>query len=303
MASAEVQIDMMELADLGQPIKLAHEIHRQLRVQFDSVPTKVPLAAIAAAIGIEVIEEHSSDTIEGMLVIQDNRGAVSLNKAMRPGRRNFTLGHEIGHFLIPTHRLRTQFKCAKNDMGRERSGGNWDKRPEPERIEVEANEFSAALLVPMPEFRVERRRLGTGCDVEHIRQLAELFAVSQEVMAKNYVNASDEPAAVITSHNGIVKRVIPQKGFPFLGLKGGRPIPIGSLTQSFKPTGNDPISSLCEVPTHAWLEERGAVSSLYEQVFIQEDGWVMTLLVAEVEEADDDDDDRNWSRRSQRSNF
>lgn len=40
------------------------------------------------------------------------------------------------------------------------------------------------------------------------------------------------------------------------------------------------------------------MTSLYEQVFVQEYGWVMTLLVADIEEPDDDDDDRDWNRRS-----
>jgi Zn-dependent peptidase ImmA (M78 family) len=302
MESAEIQIDMMELADLGQPMQLALEVHRQLRAQFGTVPTKVPLAGIAAAIGIEFIEEHAQDSVEGMLVIQDGRGAVSLRKGLRPGRRNFTLGHEIGHFLIPNHRFqRTDFKCAKIDMGRERGGGNWEKRPQLERIEVEANEFAAALLVPQPEFQTERKRLGAGCDVEHIRQLAETFGVSQEVMAKIYVTASDEPAAVITSHSGRVRRVIPKTGFPFMGLRRDAPIPAESLTHRFKPSGNDPISSLVQVPTDAWLEKRGAVSALYEQVFIQEDGWVMTLLLADIDEVDEDDDDSTWNRRSGRA--
>ncbi len=301
MASAEIEIDEMELADIGQPVKLAHELHRQLRAQFGAVPTQIPLTGLAAAVGIEVITEHDSASIEGMLVIKDGRGAVSLRRGMRPGRWNFTLAHEIGHYVIPNHRFQsTKFQCAKSDFSRERGGGNWEKRPMPERIEVEANEFAAALLVPMPEFNIERRRLGVGCDIEHVRKLAEGFGVSQEVMAKVYVTNADEPVAIVTSHNGVVKRVIPQTGFPYLGLRGGVPLPAASLTRSFSMTGNNPISSLVEVPTHAWLEKRGDVVALHEQVFVQEDGYVMTLLVADIETPDEDDDDKDWNRRSNR---
>lgn len=301
MDSAEIELDLMELADIGQPVKLALEVHRQLRAQFGSVPTRSPLSGIANAVGIEIIDEVETTSFEGMLAIQDGRGAVALRKGMRPGRRAFTFGHEIGHFLIPSHRFqRTQFECAKMDMSRERGRGNWNSRPPLERIEVEANEFSAALLVPQPEFAIERRRLGTDCDVGHIRQLAETFGVSQEMMAKIYVNAANEPAAIITSHKGVVKRVIPRPDFPYLGLRGGAPIPAGSFTRAFTPSSDDPISTLSEIPTHIWLEKRGAVTALYEQVFVQEEGWVMTLLVADIEDDDDDDDDTNWNRRSNR---
>jgi Zn-dependent peptidase ImmA (M78 family) len=297
MESAEVQIDMMELADLGQPIKLAEEIHRQLRSQFGSVPTKMPLQAIARAVGITVFEEHDSTRIDGMLVIEDNEGAVSIRRGMRPGRKNFTLGHEIGHYLIPNHRFqRTNFQCASVDMGRERGTGNWEKRPPLERIEVEANEFAAALLVPAQEFALHRKRQGSGCDLSHIRALADIFAVSQEMMAMRYAKTADEQVAIVTSHNGIVRRVIPGGlGFPYMGLRRDVPLPPNCLTRSFRPKGNDPISGLVELRTDVWLERSANVAALYEQVFVQEDGYAMTLLTVEMDDADDADDS-SWNR-------
>lgn len=300
MANAEVGLDLMELADLGQPLKLAHEIHRQLRAQFGSVPTKVPLAGIAAAVGIEVIDEHDNEAIEGMLAIMDGRGAVSLRRTLRAGRRNFTLGHEIGHFVIPNHRFQSaKFQCAKRDIGQERGAGNWAQRPVLERIEVEANEFAAALLVPRLEFRAERRKLGTAYDVAHIRALAETFAVSQEVMAKVYVQEADESIAIVTSQNGLVRRVIPKQGFPYLGLRRDMPLPVDCLTRRFT-VANDPISNLVELPAHVWVDQSRGISALYEQVFVQEEGWAMTLIAVDEEQDDDEDDDRDWNRRSGR---
>jgi Zn-dependent peptidase ImmA (M78 family) len=301
-AGSDIEIDLIALADIGQPFKLAVELHRQLRKQFGSVPSRVPLTSIAKAVGIVGIKEFNTDEFEGTLVIQDGAGAIGLRKGLRSGRRNFTLGHEIGHFLIPNHRFqRTRFECAKVDMRRDRVGGNWDARPAVERIEVEANEFSAALLVPVPEYQNERRRLGASSDVSHIRHLAEVFDVSQEMMAKIYVNSADDKIAIITSHEGKVRRIIPKAGFPYLGLRGGIPIPNGTLTRNFKPSGNDAISGLNEVPIHTWLERKGDVTALYEQAFVQDEGWAMTLLMIDEEVVDEDDDDRNWNRRSKRS--
>lgn len=300
MANAEIELDLMELADLGQPLKLAHEIHRQLRVQFGIVPARIPLAGIAAAVGIEVIDEHDNNAIEGMLAIMDGRGAVSLRRNLRPGRRNFTLGHEIGHFVIPNHRFQsTKFQCVKRDMGQERGGGNWNQRPVLERVEVEANEFAAALLVPRPEFHAERRKLGTACDVAHIRALAETFAVSQEVMAKVYVQETDENIAIVTSQNGLVRRVIPKQGFPYLGLRRDMPLPTECLTLRFK-VANDPVSNMVELPAHVWVENSRGIGALYEQVFVQEEGWAMTLIAVDEEEADEEDEDQDWNRQSSR---
>jgi hypothetical protein len=294
MTESEIEIDLMELADLGQPTKIALEIHRQMRLQFGTVPRRLPLTAIAKAVGIEGIL-----AVEG--TSYDGKGAVAIRKDMPAVRRNFTLGHEIGHFLIPAHRLlRQNFICEPVDIRRVRSG-NFAHRPQLERIEVEANEFSAALLVPLPEYGKERRALGGGCDVSHLKQLAQMFDVSQEMMANIYVANSDEKVAIITSHNGEVRSVIPQSGFPYLGLEKGVPIPSRALTHAFRTAaGTDPISSLQEVEMDTWLEEKGNVSALYEQVFAQDDGWVMTLLVVDEEETDGDEDDRDWNRRSSR---
>lgn len=301
MSADPIEIEMMELADIGQPTKLAHEIHRQLRAQFGSVPRRMPLASLASAVGIEGIALFDGTSFEGTLVLQDGRAAIGIRKGMRSGRHNFTLAHEIGHFLIPTHRLqRQQFLCEAVDMRRVR-GGNFSERPEQERIEVEANEFAAALVVPMAEYGMERQALGSACDVAHIRQLAETFDVSQEVMAKIYVMNADEKAAIVTSKNGLVQRVIPQPGFPFLGLKKGAPIPSAAVTRSFGLTAaNNPISELREVDSDIWLERSGNVSATYEQVFVQEEGWAMTLLLVDEQDDDDEADDRNWNRRSSR---
>jgi hypothetical protein len=61
--------------------------------------------------------------------------------------------------------------------------------------------------------RDTRQRLGD-LPYSHIGRDFRRFAGSE---AKIYVNQSKEKIAVITSHNGAVKRVvIPQPGFPYL---------------------------------------------------------------------------------------
>jgi Zn-dependent peptidase ImmA (M78 family) len=295
------KIDLMELADLGQPRRIAYAIHKQLRTQYGAVPAKVPLRGIATAVGINGIEEFETRTFDGTLVIDGNNGAIGLRAGMPLGRRNFTIGHELGHFLIPTHRMRNRrFQCAPKDMGQQRGkAAEWDQRPALERLEVEANEFSAALLVPMPEYRAERAKLSRGCDVEHIRPLAQTFDVSQEMMASIYVNHSSETAAIIISHQGLVRRVMPKPDFPYLGLRGGMEIPRQSLTREFR-AANDAgeVSNAEEVEIHTWIERKGQVTSLSEQVILQRDGWAMTMLTVEQDEEDDEADDRNWNRRS-----
>ena len=291
MANAEVAIDLMELADLAQPRKLAWEIHRQLRLQFGAVPPQIPLAAIAAATGIVSIEDFETDRFEGTLVIKGDQGAIGLRRGMMPGRRNFTLGHELGHFLNPWHRrVRQTFECKRSDTRAQRTVDFGRKTPL-EQIEVEANEFSAALLVPMPEYRGARRKHGRDADLAHIRALATTFAVSQEFMGRIYVEQADEKIALVYSKNGAISSFVFGEGFPFLGLRRGAPVPATSLTRlAHRRELRGNIEATREVRTDTWLERQGRVEALFEQVVVQREGWVTTMLRIEESENDGDDE-------------
>lgn len=98
-----------------------------------------------------------------------------------------------------------------------------------------------------------------------------------------------------------MQRVIPQPGFAFLGLRKVSPIPNAAVTKSFSvTTANDPISELREVAAHTWLDKRDNVSAIYEHLFVQEEGWAMTLLLVDENEEDGEGNDREWNRRSSR---
>lgn len=292
----------MELADIGgQPKKLAYEIQRQLRRQFTSVPLPVPLEEIAAALGIVDIVEHATDAFEGTLIVKGDKGAVALRKGMTTGRRRFTLGHEIGHFANPFHRLaRSDFLCTAVDMRKKRDGTReWDDRPAWDKIEIEANEFSNALLLPGPEYRAARSALGSDVDIEHVVGLAKTFGVSLEVLANTYVHTSRDKLAVITSKDGEVRRVMAPSGFPYLGLKKGVPIPPRSLTKTFpRAQARRTASDLSEVAADTWLDRSEAEQAVYEQVLTLANGHAMTLLYVEESEPDEDEDDSRWNRRN-----
>jgi len=118
-------------------------------------------------------------------------------------------------------------------------------------------------------------------------------------MASLYVRMADEKICIIISHNERVKRLIPCNNFPYLGLSRDVPVPQSSLTRRFsRGSTAGSCSDLEDVPTHSWLEARGQVTALYEQVLIQKEGWTTTLLMVDEDDVDDEDDDRNWNRRN-----
>ena len=295
-------IDLMALADIGgNPMKLAQEVHRQLRLQYGSVPHDVPLEGIAKSVGIEDIVDHQTEAFEGTLFVNGSRGIVGLRKGMRLGRRRFTLGHELGHFLNPWHSsAQKRFECSSNDTRMLRaSGGRWVDRPPQEKMEIEANEFSNALLIPAPEYREARRLLGGDPSIEHIRSLADMFKVSFEVMCQTFVNTEKETVGIILSRNGLVVRPMLPRSFPYLGMSKGAAIPMDTTTADFqKFASSGDISTLNDALNSSWLERKGNVSGLYEQAYIQSGGWAVTLLWAEIEEQDEEADDQNWNRGS-----
>lgn len=288
-------LDLMDLADVGgQPRKLAAEIHRQIRAQAGNLPLPLPLASIAAAAGITEIIDRPTTSFEGTLVTSPDKsqGVVVLRAGMPRGRRNFTLGHEIGHMINPYHRPSRAdgFVCVSRDMHARRRGNvSWDKRPALERMEVEANEFSVSLLVPAQEFQQQRAKL-SGCDLGHIEPLARLFGTSKEVMARIYVDTSPERIAMLTSQYGKVQRLILPDRFPYLGLKKDLPLPPRSLSASFLGIATPgQLSGLCAVRADAWLESSKAQTELCEQTLAQRDGWAMTMLT--LDEPDEDEEE------------
>ncbi len=89
------------------------------------------------------IEDADFDNLEGALVFRVDRakGVVSINKNIKElGRRNFTICHEIAHFVLPNH---GSVKCKSKEIESWSSGINAQ--------EVEANRFAAELLLPKKE--------------------------------------------------------------------------------------------------------------------------------------------------------
>lgn len=296
-------LDLMELADVGaQPRKLAAEILRQLRLQYGEVPLPVPLGDIARAAGITEIIDRETEAFDGMLVAKADRssGVIVLRAGMPPGRRNFTLGHEIGHLVNTYHKPPAGgFVCTKSGMNARRSGNIvWEKRPLQDRMEIEANEFSIALSIPVPEYRRERDAF-SGCDLAHIEPLAKTFGLSKEAFAKVYVDTAPDNIAIFTSKNGMVERFIIPDKFPYLGLSKGHPLPSNSFSAKLRASlspGN--ASALEEVHPDIWLD-RSMKCALYEQVLAQRDGWAMTMLLVEEASEEELEEDfeitRQWS--------
>lgn len=126
--------------------------------RFDHGPVDVEAVALEYSRQIspdECIDRIVGDDLEGcegVLIPGDKRPrqwAIMYHRKQNPGRRAYTIAHELGHFVL--HRgLVDQdenfdggFYCSKNAI---EHGAGAD-------IEKEANEFAATLLMPFDDFR------------------------------------------------------------------------------------------------------------------------------------------------------
>ena len=97
-----------------------------------------------------LLEDAPASALSGLLLPDEGRIYVDATEAARsPGRRRFTVAHELGHWHLHRHGkgAHTRF-CRPEDIG-----GARDELRLSRAIEAEANRFAAALLMPESTLR------------------------------------------------------------------------------------------------------------------------------------------------------
>lgn len=288
-----MSVSRIDLADCGSPDKLVIEI---LKNEPD-LPIPVPIKKLALQLGIKEIAPMDSDGFIGGLITnaEKSTGVILVKDNLHLGRLRFTLAHELGHFLIPTHvpREGDRFLCSIEDL-LSLDPKVADTR---KRWEAEANRFAGLMLVPPPIFRKDANK-SKDPNLRDVLQLAERYEVSKEVAGRSYVDYRNEPVAFIVTHNGRVLRYYRRKhDFPYISVAWGDPVPQRSLLMRRSHKVSE-TSEIDEIDAGVWLETSWGqrAPTLYEQVHLQQQGYAIILLTLEPIE-DEDDDDSNWNRR------
>lgn len=275
-----VKLELIELADLTKPRDIAKEIIKQN----PDISLPIPIEDIAEKSGISEIRFEPLESIEGALVANDTKseGIIVVNNNARHHRQRFTLGHELGHFLLPRHGYRMQ--CTSSDLTAKDGKGITSNM----KVEFEANEFSAELIMPevvfksQPEFRDEPT-------IENILKLSEKFYVSFEACARRYIELNDYQVAMVFSENKVIRYGWRGNEIPFwLNVKKGNPVPFNSATQGESLSETNSIT-LHEVDPAIWFNSNKnweLPSLLVEEVYIQENNFSATLLWIEEEIAE-----------------
>ncbi|WP_315770083.1 MULTISPECIES: ImmA/IrrE family metallo-endopeptidase [unclassified Bradyrhizobium] len=288
-----MKITRMDLADTGSPMGLATKI---LSVEKD-LPIPVPIEALAHQLDIEKIAALTTAGFEGGLLTDEDRstGIILVNQAAPEGRRRFTIGHELGHFLIATHKPveSGKFLCSRADMAK------WsiEQTDRYARMEAEANEFSGLILIPPPALR---RFISKGDPtLQHVPLIAKHFNVSKEAAARAYARYHPEEVAIVVIKDGVVKRVHKRPTFPWISVPYGKPVPKASLYYR-KDQRERVAGELSEILPEHWVDLKpGQRAELFEQTYPQQNGYALLMLWLELEEVEEEDDERTSKQRYQ----
>lgn len=157
-------------------------------------PVKVPTIALEYSRQfddpVHAVVPADIPTFEGALLPHESGWAILYNSSSpSQGRVNFTLGHELGHYLCHRRGSPLGFQCGPADtLGVTRD------------IEKEADRFASYLLMPLNDFRAQVTGQHMGSDL--LRHCADRYEVSLTAAALKWLEATDLCAVVVVGTSG-----------------------------------------------------------------------------------------------------
>lgn len=144
------------------------------------------------------------------------------------GRRNYTIGHEFGHYLLHRQKYPEGLQCSQDDLVR------WDS--EYGKIESEANIFAANLLMPFDDFRSQ---IGASDkpSLSDIGVCADRYSVSLMASTLRWLEYTERRSILVVSRDGFILWSRASKAALKTGMyyktRGVSPVPVpsGSLAE------------------------------------------------------------------------
>lgn len=180
------------------------------------------------------------------------------------GRINFTLSHELGHYLLHRKAYPNGFQCSSDDVVR------WDS--EYGQIEHQANVFAANILMPLDDYRrqiAQHQRV----DLEMISACADRYRVSLIAATLRWLDYTTRRAILVCSRDGYILWARPspnalKSGIYFRTSKGPIEIPQSShaATQDMLLDGRKGVSHAAGVWFREPVQEMTVFSEQYDFV-------------------------------------
>lgn len=211
--------------------------------------------------------------LEGVLLRRDKGWYLLYNDLVQSkGRINFTIAHELGHYLLHRHQT-DAFKCGTADL--------LDYGSKVRLREAEADKFSAMLLMPFDDFR--RQVESSTVDIDLLGVCAERYGVSLIAAIRQWIEFTTQRAILVVSRDGFIKwawsskRAYKTKAF-FRSSKETIAIPEGSLA-ALQAKHSDARSGYV-LPANTWFKHEPKDMSLREMRVVSDQyDLVITLLI------------------------
>jgi hypothetical protein len=226
-----------------------------------SFPVDVKLLALEVtkqrfADPIGLVAPHGVPGIDGMLSRREKKGDWCISydtSVVVPGRINFSLAHELGHYFC--HRQRqAEFRCAEGAM--------LDYQGDASRkMEKEANVFASYLLMPATDFRQQIE--GQQITLELLGQVAERYKTSFTATALKWLEITAEAAMLVVARDDFICWSYPSKLAMNKGayMAPGTPVP-DPATERLQSAASQLGNTWCDVPAGVWHPSLEAQESL-----------------------------------------
>jgi len=159
---------------------------RNLLETLDIRTVPVPLEKVGEHFGAKIRFAPLDEELSGIIFIRDGVPIIGINAIHHPNRQRFTLAHEFGHLVLHKHLITSMVHVDKKlpyFMRDAKSASGTDK------IEIEANQFAAELLMPEVILLKEIQREAFDIDDEApLEELARKFRVSKQAMGHRIHN-------------------------------------------------------------------------------------------------------------------
>lgn len=267
------------MADLQKPRKqklnaLAREIVGLFKFQNEILPEEIAIENDLAFYYDNYGKESDGTGFEGLQIYDGSKFHTHINLdfvgSKDSNRARFAFAHELGHFFIEEHRglLKKAYHPSKfNPL-------------ETNIIELEANYFAGALLMPEVNFQ-------TACFRERfsltlIDKLTHRFQVSDLAALLRFVEVGTYPIMIAYCKEGILKWFVRNDDFPYKVFKTrvGQDVPPTSVVgEFFRLGGNAKYTDVQTISVDDWFYYHGSGNpTLNEQCFYSDYGYVISII-------------------------
>lgn len=285
------------------PTRQAERLVRELGI------TSLPVDPIAIAMsrGIDVVERPSNlRGNSGMLIRHGEEYVIAYASHIgNEGFKRFSIGHELGHYFLDGHCDHVLPVGSTVHYSRAGFGSR-------DRHELEADHFSAGLLMPRGLFTKEVERAGSG--FEAIENLSRKCVTSLTATAIRYSQCANDPVAALVTDGGEVdycflsRSLRDIQSLTWLG-RGSRVPPRSATAQIGADTGRIERCERFEATAtlREWFGDDAPDIEIYEDaVGLGSYGKVLTILFADdlpdaEEEEEEEELEESWRPTFHRS--